>query len=206
GAGPALPRAVWEGATAERRLSSFFAVATTAAFGSFTRRELTAAAACITYVERTQIGKRPPLSTPMREAAGATLLIDAATRANLELMRTLSGDRRGSLIAAIDRTATAAGSRLLAPRLAAPLTDPSALARPLDALEPLVGSAALRDDITRALAGPPDLPRALARLGVGRGGPRDLAAIGDVLRAARGLSDQPRRSQNPPAELAEAAE
>ena len=64
--------------------------------------------------------KRPPLSPPVREAAGATMLIDAATRANLELMRTLSGERRGSLLAAIDRTVTAAGSRLLAQRLAAP--------------------------------------------------------------------------------------
>src|SRR6266849_9446229 len=89
-----LARDVFDGATAERRLSSYFAVATTDAFGSFSRLELTAAAACITYVERTQIGKRPPLSPPMREAAGATLLIDAATRANLELMRTLAGDRR----------------------------------------------------------------------------------------------------------------
>src|SRR6202163_2194170 len=73
-----LPRAVFDGATAERRLASYFAVATTDAFGSFTRIELTAAAACITYVERPQLGKRPPLSPPMREQQGATLAIDAA--------------------------------------------------------------------------------------------------------------------------------
>ena len=77
------------------------------------RLELTAAAACVTYVERTQIGKRPPLSPPLRESAGATMAIDQATRGNLELMRTLSGERRGSLLDAIDRTVTAAGSRLL---------------------------------------------------------------------------------------------
>src|SRR3979409_1046862 len=59
-----LPRDVFDGATAERRLASYFAVATTDAFGSFTRIELTAAAACITYVERTQLCKRPPLSPP----------------------------------------------------------------------------------------------------------------------------------------------
>src|SRR6267378_1256764 len=114
-----LPRDVFDGATAERRLASYFAVATTDAFGSFSRIELTAAAACVTYVERTQLGKRPPLSPPMREQQGATLAIDAATRANLELMRTLTGERRGSLAAAIDRTVSAAGSRLLAQRLAA---------------------------------------------------------------------------------------
>src|SRR5499425_2013543 len=130
-----LPRDVFDGATAERRLASYFAVATTDAFGALSRIELTAAAACVTYVERTQIGRRPPLSPPLREAQGATLAIDAATRANLELMRTLGGDRRGSLLAAIDRTVTAAGSRALAQRLAAPLTDPQRIARRLDTVE-----------------------------------------------------------------------
>src|SRR6202044_1406262 len=120
-----LTRDVFDGATAERRLSSFFAVSTTASFGALSRVELTAAAAAGTYVERPQIGKSPPLSPPMREAAGATLQIDQATRSNLELIRTLGGERRGSLLAAIDRTVTAAGSRLLAQRLAAPLTDPA---------------------------------------------------------------------------------
>src|ERR1700719_884389 len=64
---------------------------------------------------------------PAREAAGATLAIDAATRANLELMRTQSGERRGSLIAAIDRTVTVAGARMLSQRLPAPLPDPPAV-------------------------------------------------------------------------------
>src|SRR5215475_9602574 len=63
-----LPRDVFDGATAERRLAGYFAVATTDAFGAFSRIELTAAAACITYVERTQLGRRPPLSPPVREA------------------------------------------------------------------------------------------------------------------------------------------
>ena len=69
-----LGRDVFDGATAERRLRRYFAVATTDAFGALSRLELTAAAACVTYVERTQVGKRPPLSPPMREAAGATLI------------------------------------------------------------------------------------------------------------------------------------
>src|SRR6202035_5460762 len=115
-------------------LAAFFAVATTQAFGALSRLELAAAAACVTYVERTQLGQRPPLSPPVREAQGATLLIDQATRSNLELTRTLGGERRGSLLAAIDRSVTAAGSRLLAQRLAAPLTDPDAIGRRHDAV------------------------------------------------------------------------
>jgi DNA mismatch repair protein MutS len=179
-----LTRDVFDGATAERRLAAFFAVATTASFGAFSRIELTAAAAVVTYVERTQIGKRPPLSPPVREAAGATLAIDQATRANLELIRTLSGERRGSLLAAVDRTVTAAGSRLLAQRLAAPLTDPKEIAHRLDAVSAFVNDSAMRSDIRGTLKTVPDLARALARTVVGRGGPRDLAAIRDGICAA----------------------
>src|SRR3984957_12160374 len=129
-----LPRDVFDAATAERRLADYFAVSTTQAFGALTRLELTAAAARISYVERTQLGRRPPLSPPVREREGATLAIDQATRVNLELTRALSGDRRGSLLAAIDRTVTPPGSRLLAQRLAAPLTDPAAIGRRHDAV------------------------------------------------------------------------
>src|SRR5215208_1706058 len=138
-----LGRDVFDGATAERRLAGYFSVASTGAFGALSRLELTAAAACVTYVERTQLGKRPPLSPPLRESAGATMAIDQATRANLELMRTLAGEWRGSLLSAIDRTVTSAGSRLLAQRLAAPLTEPAAIDARLDAV------AALAADATR---------------------------------------------------------
>jgi DNA mismatch repair protein MutS len=184
-----LTRDVFDGANAERRLATYFAVATADVFGALSRLELTAAAACVTYVERTQLGKRPPLSPPAREATGATLAIDAATRANLEMMRTQSGERRGSLIAAIDRTVTVAGARLLAQRLAAPLTDPVAINRRLDAVGLFVSEVDLRADVRSRLAAAPDLARALARLVVGRGGPRDLAAIRDGLHAAAQLAE-----------------
>ncbi len=183
-----LARDVFDGATAERRLAAFFAVVTTQAFGTLSRLELTAAAAAITYVERTQIGRRPPLSPPLREAAGATLAIDQATRGNLELMQTLSGERRGSLLSAIDRTVTAAGSRLLAQRLAAPLTDPAEIAQRLDAVAALVEHGASRADLRDALKAVPDLQRALSRIVIGRGGPRDLAAVRDGIFAAAELS------------------
>ena len=216
-----LARDVFDGATAERRLASFFAVATSEAFGALTRLELTAAAACVTYVERTQIGQRPPLSPPLRESAGASMAIDQATRSNLELMRTLAGDRRGSLLDAIDRTVTAPGSRLLAQRLSAPLTDPGQIARRLDAVAGFVNDVAARAETRSRLAAAPDLARALSRLAVGRGGPRDLAAIRDgVLAAAelaRALGSTPlpnsppqggraRAEYAPPAEIAEAIE
>ncbi|MGN6748446.1 MAG: DNA mismatch repair protein MutS, partial [Xanthobacteraceae bacterium] len=183
-----LTRDVFDGATAERRLAGFFGVATTASFGAFSRIELTAAAAPVTYVVRTQIGKRPPIATPLREAAGATLALDAATRSNLELVRTLAGERRGSLLAAIDRTMTAAGTRLLAQRLAAPLTDAAEIGHRLDAVAIFTADAAARGDIRARLKSAPDLARALSRLVIGRGGPRDLAAIRDGIFAAAGFA------------------
>jgi DNA mismatch repair protein MutS len=199
-----LTRDVFDSASAERRLTSFFAVATSEAFGTLSRLELTAAAACVTYVERTQIGKRPPLSPPLREAASATMAIDQATRGNLELMRTLSGERRGSLLESIDRSVTSAGSRLLAQRLSAPLTDPKAIARRLDAVASFVEHGPARADTRSRLQVAPDLARALARLAVGRGGPRDLAAIRDGVLAAAELTRALVSLKDTPVEIADA--
>jgi DNA mismatch repair protein MutS len=200
-----LPRDVFDGATAERRLAAYFGLSTTESFGALSRLELTAAAACISYVERTQLAARPPLSPPVREAQGATLSIDQATRSNLELVRTLSGERRGSLLAAIDRSVTAAGSRLLAQRLAAPLTDPAAIGRRHDAVEFFVTGAATRGDMRERLKAAPDLARALARLVLSRGGPRDLAAIRDGIIAAAGLAAELEKTASIAAELVQAA-
>ena len=179
-----MTRDVFDGATAERRLCDYFAVVTMDGLSAMSRLEATAAAAAVTYIDRTQVGKRPPLSPPAREAAGSTMAIDPATRANLELTRTLAGERRGSLLDAIDRTVTAAGSRLLAQRLAAPLTDNAAIARRLDAVAAFTSDSVARDDIGIILRASPDMSRALARLSVGRGGPRDLAGLRDGIIAA----------------------
>src|SRR5581483_9880115 len=201
-----LARDVFDGATAERRLADYFAVATTEAFGALTRLELTAAAACISYVERTQLGKRPPLSPPRHKAAGAAMAIDQATRSNLELVRTLRGERDGSLLAAIDRTVTAAGSRLLAQRLAAPLTDSAAVNNRLDAVALFAGDAALRGDLRDRLRAAPDFARALSRIAVERGGPRDLAAIRDGIKAAAAIAAKLHRRKDLPVEIREAVE
>ena len=197
-----LTRDVFDGATAERRLTDYFSVATTDAFGTLSRLELAAAAACITYVERTQLGKRPPLSPPLLEAAGATLAIDQATRSNLELVRTLAGERRGSLLAAIDRAVTPAGSRLLAQRLSAPLTDVKAIAARLDCIEMFAADSGLRDEARNRLKAAPDLARALSRIVVDRGGPRDLAAIRDGILAASALAARLDGRKDAPTEIA----
>lgn len=197
-----LTRDVFDGATAEKRLCDYFAVATMDGLAQLTRLEATAAAAAVTYVDRTQVGKHPPLSPPAREASGATMAIDPATRANLELTRTLAGERRGSLLDAIDCTATSVSSRLLAQRLAAPLTDAPAIARRLDAVSTFVADSAIREDIRSILRGAPDMSRALARLSVGRGGPRDLAGLRDGIIAADQVLARLGELDQPPQEIA----
>src|SRR6201996_3137987 len=197
-----LTRDVFDSATAERRLCDYFAVATMDGLSAMSRLEATAAAAAVTYIDRTQVGKRPPLPPPSREASGTTMAIDPATRANLELTRTLGGERRGSLLDAIDCTVTAAGSRLLAQRLAAPLTDAAEIARRLDAIAAFVTDGGLRDDLRTTLRAAPDLSRALARLSLGRGGPRDLAGLRDAIIAADQALAHLTRMNEPAPEIA----
>jgi DNA mismatch repair protein MutS len=184
------PRAHFDSVSGERALKSRLGVAALDAFGEFTKAELAALAGLLTYVEITQVGRAPLLRPPRKETAGSLLIIDAATRANLELMRSNQGTRAGSLLAAIDRTVTAAGARELASRLASPLTDPAALNARLDAVAYLAEGPRLRHDLREALKAAPDLARALARLALGRGGPRDLGAVRDAIAAAHALAAQ----------------
>jgi DNA mismatch repair protein MutS len=147
-----------------------------------------ACGALLDYVELTQAGKRPALGTPRRERADGTMEIDPATRRNLELVRCFDGRREGSLLATVDRTLTGPGARLLAERLAAPLTDKAEIERRLDLVQLFVERPALRERVREALKRTPDVERALQRLSVGRGGPRDLAALRDGLDSAEALA------------------
>jgi len=201
-----LGRDAGDAVTAERRIRDYFGLATLEGLGSFSRAEIAASALALFYIERTQIGARPALSLPSRLKRQSRLEIDAATRANLELTRTLAGSRDGSLIAAIDFCVTPSGARLLAERLSSPLTDPQAIAARLNAVESLVGSRALRADLRAALKGTSDLTRALSRIALNRGGPRDLAALRDGLRAAGDLAQRLAAHKPLPQDLLEAAE
>jgi DNA mismatch repair protein MutS len=190
-AGAALtpcPRAHFDSVRGERALKERLGVAALDAYGDFTRAELAALAGLLTYVEITQVGRAPLLRPPRKEVAGSLLLIDAATRANLELARSNQGARAGGLLAAVDRTVTAAGARELASRLASPLTDVDLVNARLDAVAYLGGEPRLRQELRQALRAAPDLARALARLALGRGGPRDLGAVRTAIGAAHDLA------------------
>jgi DNA mismatch repair protein MutS len=179
-----LPSARFDSVTGERRLKEAFSVAALDAFGQFNRAEVAACGALVDYVEITQVGRLPRLSPPRQVGAGSLMRIDAATRRNLELTHTLSGERAGSLLNTIDRTVSGAGARLLATHLAAPLTDPDAIAGRLDMVQYFFDGETIRADLRQVLRRAPDMERALSRLSVERGGPRDLAAIRDGLAAS----------------------
>ncbi|MFZ5708904.1 MAG: DNA mismatch repair protein MutS [Pseudomonadota bacterium] len=179
-----LARASFDSEGAVKRLGALFGVATLDGFGKFGRAEAAAMGAIVAYLDLTQKGKLPLLRPPVQDSAGATVLIDAATRRNLEISQALSGGREGSLLAAIDRTVTAAGGRLMERRLSSPSRDLDEIRARLGAVRTLVEDQGLCADLREGLRRVPDLDRALSRLALDRGGPRDLAAVRDGLKAA----------------------
>ena len=172
-----LPAGNFDSGAGARRLCALYGVETLDGFGQFGRADLAAMGAIVGYLELTQKGRLPLLRAPVRERAGGAMQIDAATRRNLELTQAMSGGREGSLLAAIDRTATAAGARLLERRIGAPARDLAVIHARHDAVAHLAGAPRLAADLRAALARVPDMDRALSRLALERGGPRDLAAI-----------------------------
>ncbi|MCH9806148.1 MAG: DNA mismatch repair protein MutS [Alphaproteobacteria bacterium] len=179
-----MPAVHFDSRSGEFDLKSRLGVADLNAFGEFTRAELAAIAGLLKYVDLTQIGKKPVIRPPVRSAGDAILMIDPASRSSLELTRSASGDRRGSLLSAIDLTVTGPGSRELAARLTSPLCDIAAITARLDAVGYLIDAPDLREDARRALKGAPDIARAISRLSFGRGSPRDLGFVRDGLGAA----------------------
>jgi DNA mismatch repair protein MutS len=169
---------------ARRRLAEAFGAASLDAFGTFEDGEAVAAAMALDYVRSTQSGALPRLARPEPRGQTGFLLMDAATRASLEIQRTRDGGTKHTLLAAVQRTVTAAGSRLLAAWLSAPLTDPDAIIARQDAWSWCVANPDPVGRLRVLLRSAPDIARALGRLSLNRGSPRDLAAIRDGLTAA----------------------
>lgn len=180
-----VPRPYFDSRAGDRDLKTKLGVATLDGFGGFERHELAAVGALLKYVDVTQLGHQPTLRPPERVGPETILVVDKATRASLEITASLRGERRGSLLHAIDRTVTGPGARTLAGRLTSPLTDPDAIGARLDALAYLLDQAILRRQVRDILKSAPDIARALSRLSLDRGGPRDLGAVRDGLSTAR---------------------
>ena len=185
-----LARSSFDSTNADQRLCKLFDVASLDGFSLFERAEVAAMGAVVDYIDLTQRGQLPVLRPPVKEVTGALMQIDAATRRNLEITTALSGGREGSLLAAIDHTVTAAGGRLLEHRISAPSCDLSAIRQRHDAVRFLLDQSRFSADLRDVLRRVPDMDRALSRLSLDRGGPRDLGSIRTGLQMAAQLAGQ----------------
>jgi len=183
-----LPQALAEPAASEARLKRLYGVDTLDGFGDLSGAEIAALGLIAAHLETTQGGKMPALSAPRRGGDADAMAIDPATRASLELERSQSGSRDGSLLAAVDRTVSSPGARLLAARLGRPLLDPARIEARLDAVAWFAERKSLRRDLRDVLKGAGDMARALSRLALGRGGPRDLACLCEALKTGETLA------------------
>jgi DNA mismatch repair protein MutS len=205
-----MASALAEPQAAEARLKRLYGVDTLDGFGALTGAEISALGLIAAHLETTQAGRMPALSPPRRAGEADVMAIDPATRFSLEIERTQNGAREGSLLAAVDRTVTAGGARLLAGRLARPLLDPAAIEVRLDAVAWFLERRELRERARKLLKGSGDPARGLSRLALGRGGPRDLGALkgalacGEALAALIAADTDP--LDGPPEEIRRAAE
>ena len=172
----------------ERLLKRAFEVSALDGFGDFTKAELSACALLMDYLILTQAGEAPRLDPPRRKQGEGVMAIDPATRASLEIDQAVAGGRKGSLLHAIDRTLTAPGARRLADQLARPLLDIQTIANRQDAIAFFLEARDMRAELRDILKRAADLERARMRLKLGRGGPRDLAAIAAALRTGAQLA------------------
>lgn len=184
----AMPQALAEPVGARDRVQRLYGVSALDGFGAFEEAEVSALGLIAAYLETTQAGKIPALAPPRRSGESGFLAIDPATRLSLEIDRTQRGERDGSLLHCIDRSVTSGGARALAERISRPLRDPAAINAGLDAVEWLLERRDLRRDLRDGLRSSADVARATSRLALGRGGPRDLAAIRSGLTTAQGLA------------------
>lgn len=173
----------------ENRLKTFFGVASLDGFGDFSRAEIAACGSLIEYVELTQKGNLPRLEYPVQFKSSNFMAIDAATRRNLEIIVTLSGNKKGSLLNIIDRTITGGGARLLSSYISAPLTNTEAIANRLDMVQFFFENESVRDNLREILKRVPDIERALSRICMDKASPRDLAQIRSGLAQALIISE-----------------
>ena len=201
-----LPEARFNFENARRNLLNLFKVETLDAYGNFSRAEITAAGVLMDYVETTQKGQMPRVEKPVKIYERQVMEIDGATRRSLELLESSSGDRGNSMLSVLDRTVTGAGARMLAGRIASPLVDTKEIGERLNVVEFFLNEEFIRDDVRALLKACPDIERAVSRLSLERGGPRDLAAIKTTLAAVPRLKNilSGASSQNMVSELPEA--
>lgn len=173
-----LPAARFNFLGAQKQILNFYQITTLDSFGKFTKGEVSACGVLLDYIATTQRGKCPRIEYPVKLINSTIMEIDAVTRKSLDL---ISNDKANNLLKVIDCTVSGFGARLLAARLANPLLDVEQISKRQDAVEFFVCSRDARENVRKILHECADLERIISRLSVGRGGPRDLEAVGKTL-------------------------
>jgi DNA mismatch repair protein MutS len=197
------PRSTFASDAGAERLKAVHGVATLDAFGAFSRAMLAAAGGLVAYLDHVGRGSLPLLLPPVMRETASTMAMDAATRASLEILESAQGGRTGSLIGAVDRCVTGAGSRLLAEDLSAPLLDAALIEARLALVQFWRDRPIERAQLREILRAIPDLGRALGRVVAGRGSPRDLGQLRDGLSEAARLHHWLASAPDTPALLTE---
>ncbi len=186
---PSTSRPAWhfDPASAQRLLCTQFGTPNLRGFGC---EDLTAAigaaGALLQYVQETQKTQLAHIAGLRVEAPEDTLILDPATRRNLEIDRTLAGETEHTLLAVLDDCATPMGSRALTRALLRPIRDRAELLARYDAIDALMLDGA-SDDLRQPLRNIADLERILARVALRSARPRDLTGLRDTLAALPGL-------------------
>ncbi|MGI6657106.1 MAG: DNA mismatch repair protein MutS [Desulfobulbus sp.] len=177
------PDAQFEAVTALTALTDHFRTANLAGFGCDTLTiAIRAAGALLQYLQETQKTELAHIKQLSPLHRSGFLLIDDASRRNLELTETLiGGQRQGSLLGTIDQTVTPMGARLLRRWLLFPLQDREAILARIDSVEELIDKQELRRQLRESLDAIHDLERLCSRLVLGQGNARDMHAIGQSL-------------------------
>jgi DNA mismatch repair protein MutS len=156
---------------------------------------LRAAARCVALAKASEPGKTLPIARLVEYTLGDTLVLDDATQRHLELVRTMDGETKGSLLDHVDLTKTSAGARLLRRRLLAPRTNVAEIRRRHDGVELFVTQPGLRAEIRARLGHIADLERLAVKLAVDRVSPRELsllrASLGELPKIAAALEASP---------------
>ncbi len=191
-----IPNSYFNSQSGEHDLKNAYNVNILDGIGTFTKGELAAIGALLKYIELTQINQKPVLRIPKRQETNSVMVIDAATRTNLELVKSINGEKQGSLLAAIDKTITGAGSRELSKWLSGPLRNTDKIRKRQDVIEYFLNETAQREHIQKTMRGLADIARAFSRLSLERGGPRDMGVIRDCLNIASKLSQSIKSDQD----------
>ena len=174
---------------AEKLICLHFGVKTLASFGRFSENEIVTCWSLLDYVSLTQKGNLPPIRFPKSIKNESLMRIDSSTRKSLEISQTLIGNKKGSLIDAVDMTLTAVGARQLDKDISAPLTNIEEINGRLDMIDFLIDSNTVRESIRKILKSSADIDRAKARVILSRGGPRDLESIKLGIEGAHNLDN-----------------